>query len=158
METMSLAPTKNSSYSLPLFDLSRPFEKIVRSWGAEEILRLPSDSRLDDTLTLERSVALTGTLTGFLNFRTTPEFSSWLRNQQGPSSAGLYSEDEVFDEMISLFGLYLFHDFWNPESFQIGPLQPLSDEPTELSFLPPHAVSRLRVENQMVEIRLWMRD
>jgi hypothetical protein len=101
-------------------------------------------------------VTLTGALNGILVVRSTREFALWLRNQRENTALGRYPEDEVFEELISLFSLYLFHDFWRPHLFQIGPIHPFISLPVDWPAGSPTASSNLLVETHGVELRLWL--
>lgn len=153
--TVSSSPQKK--FHPKFFDLGHPFEKILRSWGSGQIQRVLSP--LETTYApLERMTILTGTLSGTLVVRSSLEFAVQLRNLRSDSSLGRYSEAEVFEEMISLYSLYLFHDFWIPQDFQVGPIHPFRSVPADWPLGQPHAVSNYLVDGFPVEIRLWMKD
>ena len=80
--------------ALHYLDLGLLFERIIRSWGGQWIQRIAFPSGVPTDLTIEQSVILAGSLNGFLNVRTTPAFSSWLRSQRGNTTLGSYSEEE----------------------------------------------------------------
>ena len=140
-----------------LFELGLPFEKILRSWGAAQINRHPASTAMN-YINVERMALLSGTLNGILVVRSTLEFASWLRNQRADTSLGRYDEIEVFEEMVSLYCLYLFHDFWVPQNFHIGPIHPFRSIPADWPLGEPHAYCNFVVEGFPVEIRLWMKD
>ena len=140
------------------FNLCHLFERILHSWGAAEVRHLGEIQGQPSGLEVERSVVLTGTLNGFLTVRTSSEFLAWLREKRQGTFLGRYPETELLEELISLFSLYLFHDFWNPSTFHIGPIQPFPSTPSDWPVTPPHAACTLLVEGHLVEIRLWMKD
>ena len=140
------------------FNPGHAFERIIRSWGAEKIQYAGSLFEKNADLSMERMVILTGTLRGILVLRSSMGFSNWLRRQRMDTSLGLCSEAEVFEELVSLLCLYLFHDFWNPRSFKIGPIHPFPSIPMDWPQGLPHAACGLQVESYPVEIRLWMQD
>lgn len=139
-------------------NLGRLLERIVRSWGADHVKISAIPPAPDADLSLERAVVLTGTLNGVLVVRCAPPFAQWLRFQRQGSALGQYPAEEIFEELAGLFCLYLFHDFWNPASFQIGPLQPFPSSPRNWPSFPTHAACAVEVEGYEVELRLWLRD
>jgi hypothetical protein len=157
-EIMPFLNTKNLSTVPTRFSLCHLFERIIRSWGADHIQSLGEMTSGPGELPIERLVRLSGTLNGTLIVRTSPGFLAWLQNQRSGTFLGRYPADEIFEELISLFCLYLFHDFWNPATFHIGPIQPVRPTPPDRPPTRPHAACTLLVEDHPVEIRLWMRD
>jgi hypothetical protein len=138
--------------------LGHLFERILRSWDAREIRHLaPPYGQVQD-LPLERMVTLTGALNGLLVVRSTRDLAIHLRNQRGNTPLGRYPEEEVFEELISLFCLYLFHDFWRPHLFQVGPIHPFRSIPRDWPSENPTSASSLLVDGFPVEIRLWLND
>jgi hypothetical protein len=138
------------------FDPGHLFERIIRSWGANSVLR-PEPGPVETTyMPMERMTLLTGTLQGTLVLRSSLEFSAWLRNQRSDTALGRYSEEEIFEEMVSLFCLYLYHDFWNPDSFRIGPIHPFRSVPRDWPKENAQVSCSLSVEGHPVEIRLWL--
>jgi hypothetical protein len=142
--------------SLRLFHLGDLFERIIRSWGACNILHLESDLTETDYMPMERMALLSGTLRGFLVLRSSMEFLDWLGNRKSDSPLGRYNEAEMFEELLSLLTLYLFHDFWNPESFEIGPIHPFPSVPGDWPKGKNQVSCSLLVEGHPVEIRLWL--
>ena len=142
--------------SLRLFHLEDFFERIVRSWGATQIQRLERDLSEMVYLPMERMVLLSGTLRGFLVLRGSQEFAAWLRQQHSETPLERYSDSEVFEELLSLLGLSLFHDFWNPENFEVGPIHPFVSIPSDWPQGKPEFSCSLLVEGHPVEIRLWL--
>lgn len=141
-----------------LINLGPLFEKILRTWNAGPVLSLGPLSETVSPLPLERMVTLTGALNGFLVVRSTREFAVWLRDLKENSPLGRYPEEENFEELISLFCLYLFHDFWRPHLFQIGPIHPFVSIPMDWPPENPTATCALKAGEHLVEIRLWLKD
>jgi len=138
------------------FNLCPLFERIIRSWGANEIRSVGEVPGAAHDLPVERTVQLSGTLKGTLNVRSSFEFLHWLQNKRSDHFLGRYPADEIMDEMISLFCLYLYHDFWNPEAFHIGPIKPFQSHPQDWPSSPPDSACALLVEGHPVELRLWL--
>jgi len=147
----------NSGF-LNSYDLGRLFEKIIRSWGTEHILILGTPLVEAENLPLERSVILAGSLKGLLTVRCSPEFPAWLRDHRQQTPLGRYPVEEVFEELVSFFCLSLSHRFWQPHSFQVGPIHPFASQPEFWPLAPPHAVCVLVVEGYHVELRLWIKE
>ncbi len=142
---------------LHTIDLVRPFERIIRSWDARQIRRLGAPEGQITELPLERMVTLTGALNGLLVVRSTRDFAVHLRSQRDNSPLGRYPEEEVYEELISLFCLYLFHDFWHPHLFEIGPIHPFRSIPQDWPQAAPASACSLEVDGFPVEIRLWLK-
>lgn len=143
---------------LNMSDLGHLFEKVVRSWGANHVQVLGAPPAEITDLSLERSVILSGSLNALLTARSSPEFAVWLRDQRQDTPLGQFPSEGVFEELISFFSLSLYHRFWKPHSFQIGPIDPYPSQPEFWPLLPPHSVCALDVENYRVELRLWVKD
>jgi hypothetical protein len=149
---------KMSSPPFHFIALGHLFERILRAWNAQQIRHLGQVAGPLTPLPLERMVTLTGALNGLLVVRGTREFAAWLRSQREKSPLGRYPEEEVFEELISLFCLYLFHDFWRPHLFQVGPIHPFPSIPRDWPGEAPTATSVLLIDDHRVELRLWLKD
>jgi hypothetical protein len=150
--------TSVKSSNLRYIDLGHLFERILRAWEAGQIAHSTLPAGPIGCLPLERMVTLTGALNGLLVVRSTREFAVHLRNQRENTPLGRYPEEEVFEELISLFCLYLFHDFWRPHLFKIGPIHPFRSIPRDWPQEDPTAACGLTVDDFRVEIRLWLKD
>ncbi len=143
--------------NLHYIQIGHLFERILRSWEVGQIRHLvPSTGPISD-LPLERKINLTGTLNGFLVVRSTREFASHLKSQRENTPLGRYPDEEVFEELISLFCLYLFHDFWKPHLFKVGPIHPYPSVPRDWPQENPTASCSLIVGSFPLEIRLWVK-
>ncbi len=138
--------------------LGHLLERILRSWDAGEIRHLAPPDGPVSYLPLERMVTLTGSLNGLLVVRSTREFAVHLRGQRENTPLGRYPEEEVFEELISLFCLYLFHDFWRPHLFKIGPILPFPSIPRDWPAENPDSFCALTVNGFPLEIRLWLNE
>ena len=145
-----------NSRTAHFLDPGHLFERIIRSWGAKSVLPLNPDTRKINYMPLERMALLKGTLKGTLVFRSSMEFSNWLQNQRCGTALGRYNEEEIFEELVSLFCLYLYHDFWNPDSFRIGPINPFRSVPQDWPEKAPSYFCQLIVDGHPMEIRLWL--
>jgi hypothetical protein len=130
----------------------------LRSWEARQIQHLAPPIGPIINLPLERMITLTGALNGLLVVRSTRDFAVHLRNQRENTPLGRYPEEEVFEELISLFCLYLFHDFWRPHLFKVGPIHPFRSMPRDWPEENPTSTCSLIVDGFSVEIRLWLND
>ena len=142
--------------TLRLFHIGDLFERIAHAWGASQVLHLESDLAQANYMPVERMTLLSGTLRGFLVLRGSSEFLDWLGKQRSDTPLGRYNGAEIFEELLSLLTLYLFHDFWNPDSFEIGPIHPFPSIPADWPQENPQASCSLLVEGHPVEIRLWL--
>lgn len=133
-------------------------EKILCYWGADSVEHMGPCSAKGAYLPLERMVVLTGTLKGFVVVRSTREFACWLRNLREQTPMGRYREEEIFEELTALFCLYLFHDFWRPQLFEVGPLHPFPSIPQDWPVETPTASCSLKVGEHPLEVRLWLKD
>ena len=158
MKTIHLENKTSKNLHLRLLDLGHLFERTVRSWGARTIFHLDSNLTDIDYLPLERMSYLTGSVNGILVLRSSSEFGAWLKQQRNETPLGRYNEGELFEELLSLFSLYVFHHFWNPEIFQIGPIHPFRSIPADWPGKNPSASCAIAVEGHPVEIRFWLSD
>ena|SRR5581483_8779799 len=141
---------------LPLLDLSHLFEKVVRIWGLNTIHHLGKTLDPPAYLPLERMVTLSGAVKGFLVVRSNREFALWLRSRRENTVLGRYPEEEIFDELVSLFCLYLVHSFWKPHLFSLGPVVPFPSIPNDWPNESARFSTALMVEEFPLEIRLWV--
>ena len=149
--------TMNSSH-FHYIHLGHLFERILRSWEAQQIQHLTPPAGPTSGLPLERMVTLSGALNGLLVVRSTRDFAVHLRSQRENTPLGRYPEEEVFEELISLFCLYLFHDFWKPHLFKVGPIHPFRSLPCDWPEADCTSACSLMVDGFPVEIRLWLND
>jgi hypothetical protein len=158
MKNGTLENKASKNIYLRLLDPGHLFERTVRSWGAKDILHL--ETQLADTayLPLERMVFLTGTVRGTLVLRASSEFGAWLRQQRSETPLGRYNEGELFEELLSLYSLCIFHHFWNSGDFQVGPIHPFRSIPVDWPEDRSHLSCSMLVEGHPVEIRLWLKD
>lgn len=148
--------TTTKNLPLRLLDLGHLFERTVRSWGARDITHL--DTQLTDItyLPLERMAYLTGSVRGILVLRGSSEFGAWLKRQRSETPLGRYNEGELMEELLSLYILCVFHHFWNPDDFQVGPIHPFRSIPADWPEHQPIASCSLAVEGHPLEIRFWL--
>jgi len=136
-------------------DLGHLFERIIRSWGADHVHHLEEAFGPKADLPMERMALLSGTLRGILVLRSSREFPAWLQRQRVGLVPPGTREAEAFEELLTLFSLYLFHDFWVPDSFTVGPIHPFPSIPRDWPEETPTAARALLVEGFKVELRLW---
>ncbi len=125
--TVSPSPQKKSHPKF--FDLGHPFEKILHSWGSSRIQRMltPRETTyapLERMTPLDRDLERNPGGAELAGIR-----GPQLRNLRADSSLGRYNETEVFEEMISLYSLYLFMIFGFPHDFQVVPHPSFSFRP-----------------------------
>ncbi len=158
MKNLLATKTTSKDLALRLLDLGHLFERTIRSWGGQSVFHLDSDLADIAYLPLERMAYLTGSVRGILVLRTSAEFGAWLRQQRNDTPLGRYSEAELFEELLSLYTLCVFHHFWDPEDFQIGPIHPFRSIPADWPDGPSQASCSLAVEGHPVEIRFWLSE
>lgn len=139
-------------------DLFRMFRSVARSWGVENFEILNACWLCGADLPMERMVILSGTLRGFAILRADRGFPAFLRERREGRTPMAYGEAETFEELLSLFALFLFHDQWTREDFTIGPLRPFRSIPQDWPTGPPTAVCGMMVEGFPVEVRVWLED
>ncbi len=149
------AEASTRKISLLSLDIGYLFERLIRSWGADYVRHVESAFAPNTDLPMERMALLSGTLKGILVLRCSRDFPAWLQTQRSGLVPATYSEAEVYEEMLALFALYLFHDFWTPDSFTVGPVHPFPSIPKDWPEETPTAACGLVVEGFKVEIRLW---
>jgi len=136
-------------------DMGHHFERILKAWGAGSVIRQGRSFTAADDLPMERMALLSGTLKGILVMRSSREFPDWLKGLRAglvpPGTGGA----EAFEELLTLFAIYLYHDFWTPESFTIGPIRPFPSIRMDWPPEDPTALQACVVEGHRVEVRLW---
>lgn len=140
----------------PSLDLAHLLEKVLRIWGVPRVRDLGPVGDGSAHLPLERMVAFSGAVRGFLVVRSTREFALWLRARRENTVLGRYPEEDIFEELVSLFCLYLAHSFWKPSLFNLGPIHPFPSIPQDWPEVPPRDSAKLQVEDFPLEVRFWM--
>lgn len=153
-----MMPKEEKRTGFRLIDPGQPLERILRTWGMEDIRQESLFPRSVAYASLERMAIVSGTLSGTIVLRSSLEFAHQLRDRQSASALGRYNSEEVFEELAALYGLYLFHDFWNAGPLHIQPVRPFRSVPSDWPFTEPHASCLVRAEGFPVEVRLWMKD
>ena len=157
--TIGTEGTKTMDFRiLHLVGLTHLFEKVLRIWGVTDIRHLGEPKDPPAYLPLERMVTFSGAVKGFLVIRSTREFALWLRSRRENTALGRYPEDEIFEELVSLFCLYLVHAFWKPYLFHLGPIYPFPSIPQDWPEEPPRSSASLKVKDFPLEIRLWVEE
>jgi hypothetical protein len=149
-------PILKPSISPSSLDLSRHFEKFVDYWAAAKYEYLgPIQGGLSD-LPVEVSVRWKGTIGGRIVIRCRPEFLNWLQESRDDKPAHMRTENEIFHEMSSLYSVYLIFCFWMSDFSEMGMIQPRSSTPADWPSAEPTATCGLLVQDNPVEIRLWV--
>ena len=156
MTIVTEGPKAMEFHAAPSLDLHHLFEKVIRIWGVSRVRNLGPASGDPVHLSLERMVTFSGAVRGFLVVRSTREFALWLRSRRENTVLGRYPEEEIFEELVSLFCLYLAHSFWKPNLFNLGPIHPFPSIPQDWPEVPPRDSAKLQVEDFPLEVRFWM--
>ena len=141
---------------LRFLDLSQLFGQVLRIWGVTQVVHSGPLTEPPAYLPMERMVTLSGAMKGFLVVRSTREFALKLREKRENSPLGRYPEEEIFEELVSLFCLYLVHSFWKSHLFRLGPIVPFPSIPEDWPSGPPRSAIALQVEDFPLEVRLWV--
>jgi hypothetical protein len=138
-------------------DLAVHFEKFVKYWAgraAVEYLGPTSGDTVD--MPVEVSVRWKGSVGGTLVIRCYRDFLKWLMESRDYKPLNLFTEKEIFHEMSTLYCVYLIQYFWLSEIFEMGLVLPRFSTPQDWPLREPDATCGLLVEQNPVEIRLWM--
>ncbi|HVZ79540.1 MAG TPA: hypothetical protein VHE12_01920 [bacterium] len=137
-------------------DLSHLLERVLRIWGVGRILHKGTPAEGPAYLPMERMVTLSGAVKGLLVVRSTREFALWLRSRRENTVLGRYPEEDIFEELVSLFCLYLVHSFWKPHLFFLGPIHPFPSIPADWPEETTRSAATMEIEGFPLEIRLWI--
>lgn len=137
-------------------DLAKHFHHFVKYWAGKDVDYLGEAAEGPVEMPVELAVRWNGSVKGHLVVRCFPEFMKWLSESRDYKPLHLCTGNEIFSEMATLYCIYLIQQFWLSEDFQMGPILPRPSTPAHWPAREPHATCSLLVENNPVEIRLWM--
>jgi|SRR5579872_4356418 len=138
-------------------DLAMHFEKFVKYWaGKAEVDYLGPAAEGPMDMPVEVSVRWKGSVSGTLVIRCYHEFLDWLMESRDYKPLNLCTVKEIFHEMSTLYCVYLIQYFWLSEIFEMGLVLPRLSTPKDWPVPEPDATSSLLVDQNPVEIRLWI--
>ena len=137
-------------------DLAKHFDRFVKYWAGANMEYLGQVSDHTIEMPVELMVRWKGSVSGTLVIRCFPDFIEWLTESRDYRPLNLCTGKEIFREMTTLYGIYLIQQFWLTENFELGPILPRSSTQAQWPAREPHATCSLLVDNNPVEIRLWM--
>jgi hypothetical protein len=137
-------------------DLAKHFQKFVEYWAGAgiEYLGMASDEPID--MPVEVSLRWKGSISGTLVIRCYPEFLKWLTESRDYKPLHLCTEKEIFNEMSTLYCVYLIQYFWIAELFELGLILPRPSTSSDWPLREPDSTCSMLVEHNPVEIRLWV--
>ncbi|MGH7740123.1 MAG: hypothetical protein ACREL1_08260 [bacterium] len=137
-------------------ELAVRFQRFIKYWAQAEVdyLGYAPDDNLD--LPVEISVRWTGSVKGTLVIRCYPEYLKWLADSRAYKPLNLCTEKEIFNEMGTLYGIYLIQHFWLSEIFELGPVLARPSTPDTWPRREPDSTCSLLVGSNPLEIRLWV--
>jgi hypothetical protein len=137
-------------------DLGGHFEKFVKYWADPEFqYRGPIQDDLPG-MSSEVSIRWKGEVGGRIVIRCHPKFLRWLEESRDTKPSHMQTETEIFREMSSLYAVYLIYCFWMSDFSEMGMIQPNPSTPADWPVRKPSATCSLLVQNNPVEIRLWV--
>ena len=138
-------------------DLAMHFQKFVKYWaGKAEVEYLGPTGANTIDMPVEVSVRWKGSVSGTLVIRCYREFLNWLMESRDYKPLNLCTEKEIFHEMSTLYCVYLIQYFWISELFELGLVLPRPSTPQNWPVRDPDSTCSLLVEQNPVEIRLWL--
>ncbi len=139
-------------------DLAAHFQKFVDYWskGGVEYLGTVSDEPLD--MPMEVTLKWKGPVGGTLVVRCYPEFLNWLKESRDYRPLNLCTEKEIFNELTTLYCIFLIHSFWIREISALGLILPRPSTPKDWPLREPDATCSILAGTNPVEIRLWVED
>lgn len=111
-------------------DLAKHLHRFVKYWaGADvEFLGQVSDETMD--MPVELMVRWKGSVSGTLVIRCFDDFPQWLTESRTYKPLNLCTGREIFNEMTTLYCIYLIQQFWLTENFELGPILPRPAPPS----------------------------
>lgn len=117
---------------------------------------LPADGPVE--MAMEWSVRLSGPALCFLNLRTVPEMALLIaQNVQGVDQVPDGGED-AFREFVNIFCGHLLTYLWGQSGKSFDPFLPIPTTPSDWPGAEPSAACVFIVENNPIEIRLWIKE
>ncbi len=138
-------------------DLAVHFEKFVKYWAGKagvEYLGPVAEDPIE--MPVEVSVRWKGSMGGTLVIRCYPDFLKWLMESRDYKPLNLCTEKEIFHEMSTLYCVYLIQYFWISDLFELGLVLPRASTSRDWPVREPDSTCGLLVEQNPVEIRLWI--
>jgi len=155
---------KPSSPSLPLYSPRLPhtleltvlFREFIKYWTGFQtrIPELHSLKSLADPI--EYATRWNGSVKGTLVLRTSHRFQQKLMNFFQEKGVSVSSGNALFQEMVTLYSIFLIHYAWMNELFELGPILARPSRPALWPAVEPHAFCAVEAEGELVEIRLWL--
>jgi hypothetical protein len=137
-------------------DLATHFQKFVKYWADADLQYLGPIREDVSNMPVEVSVKWKGTIGGRIVIRCRPEILKWLRESRDYKPLNLCTENEIFNEMSSLYAVYLIYSFWMSDFSEMGLILPRPSTAADWPHKEPDATCALSVQNNLVEIRLWV--
>ncbi len=136
-------------------DLSTLFRGFVQYWagGDAEYNGQALEDRED--MPEEIKIRWKGSLSGILVIRCQRSFLKWLEEKRNSKLPRSGSGRELFNEMATLYCIYLVQNFWVSELFELGLILPRPSAPRDWPPRDPNATCQLLVDTHPLEIRFW---
>ncbi|GEM_PF-2194872 len=146
-------PSPRLPHSLELTVLFREF---VQYWTGfrTKIPDLGVRPSLADPV--EYATRWNGSVKGTLVLRSSNRLLEKLAAFFQDQGASVPSKNALFQEMATLYSIFLVHYAWMDELFELGPILARPSRPALWPPDQPHAFCAVEVEGEPVEIRLWL--
>jgi len=158
-ETLTQTPETYQISAIPCsMDLATHFQKFVDYWagGGVDYLGTAPDDTVE--MPVEVSLKWKGPVAGTLVIRCFPEFLGWLKESRAYKPLHLCTEKEIFNEVSTLYCIYLIQSFWIKEASELGLILPRPSGPKDWPRREPDATCSLLAGPNPVEIRLWVEE
>jgi len=136
--------------------LANYFQKLIRYWAQTDVRYLGEIEDVALDMPVELCVRWNGNASGMLVIRCYEDFPKWLKRSKGYKPLNVCTEKEMMNEMVAQYGVYLVHNFWNPELLKIGPMVARPCQQQEWPAHPADAAFSVLAHDHPVEIRLWL--
>jgi len=155
-EKLEAAPVQAPAAIPSSLELAEHFQRFVKYWAGSDVEYRGRASEDAVEMPVELMVRWKGSVGGTLVVRCYPNFIHWLSESRDYRPLNLFTGKKIFSEMATLYSLYLIQQFWLTENFELGPVLPRPSTRSQWPAREPHATCALWVEDNPVEIRLWM--
>jgi len=151
-------PLIRSSVTVPhTLELTVLFNEFMAYWAGLKTEVMDWGLAQPSSKPVEFIVRWNGSVKGALVIRSSERLMDKLRSALQEKGKDFDSRTAVFQEMVTLYSIFLINSMWMDDLFNLGPLMA---RPCGAQDRPPmtqsHSFCAIGVEREPVEIRLWL--
>lgn len=139
-------------------ELTVLFREFIQYWTGFHTRIFEPNSLPNPAEPIEYTTGWNGSVKGTLVLRSSHRFLEKLINFFQENGMNFPMETGLFQEMITLYCIFLLHYAWMDELFELGPILARPSRPTLWPSVKPRVYCTVEVEGEPVEVRLWLDD